>query len=76
MCAARDGIGAPEVERRYGVSAKSARAMLGRVRAALRREPSLAGTVGLDAGPDVPISLAVDVGTALGALVRGDPRSS
>jgi transposase-like protein len=68
MCAAKNGISAREVERKYDLTAKTAWFMLHRIREAMRREPLaglLSGTV---------ISDETWVGGAPGNRHRDDPR--
>jgi transposase-like protein len=69
MCTARNGIAAPEIARRYRVSAKSARLMAARIRDAV---PPQAALVAAASGADDPISLPPDIEAALRALLRAD----
>lgn len=49
MCASKNGVAAREIERKYGLSPKSAWFMLHRIREAMKREP-LAGLLGGNGG--------------------------
>ena len=58
MCASKNGVAAREIERKYGLSPKSAWFMLHRIREAMKREP-LAGLLGGGGGTVIADETAI-----------------